>query len=363
MRVIRAFGSGMRTMRVRLARGDSLHHRYQKRRWFLEAAVAYADAVTALANGLGAATLHSAGLIGLRDHVASYRKSDRSPRCWRMRPRSPSVGRRPLQPAHQGQPDQGHAATPGRADYGAEVEQTFAKFAQGAVDEHEFTFRQEADMDHVEGAVLDMVAQLHPEVFGCARCVRRAPRRAHRPGHRHLRPRGPVLPRLHRVRRAHPRRRAASSATRASRTSRRRSSRATRSIWRWPASCATSPSPIVPNDLQLKGARTHPRGDRPEPGRQDDVRPDGRPAPLPGPAGPAGAGPRSPALPVRSTVRALRASGGCRVSHRQARGRPAANPPHSRGCDRPQPGHPQRELQRHDRGRRPASRSGRCSSS
>jgi hypothetical protein len=166
VRVIRAFGSGMRTMRVRLARGDSLHHRYQKRRWFLEAAVAYADAVTALANGLGAATLKSAGLTGLRDHVASYRKSDQftalladaAAITFRLDDVQYNLhikGNRIRVTVYAGEPD-----------YGAEVERTFAKFAQGEVDEHEFAFRQEADMDRVEGTVLDMVAQLHPEVFG-----------------------------------------------------------------------------------------------------------------------------------------------------------------------------------------------------
>jgi len=165
VRVVRAFGAGMRTMRVRLARGESLHHRYQKGRWLLEAAVAYADAVSALAHGLGAATIRSAGFTGLRDYVASYRKSGGFTAM--LTDAAAVTGG--LDEVRYNLHIKGNRIRvtryAGEADYGAEVERTFAKFAQREVDEREFAFRQEPDMDHVEGAVLDMVAQLHPEVF------------------------------------------------------------------------------------------------------------------------------------------------------------------------------------------------------
>jgi DNA mismatch repair protein MutS len=166
IRVIRAFGAGMRTMRVRLARGENLHHRYQQRRWFLEAAVAYADAVAALAHGLGAAPLRSAGFIGLRDYIAAYRKSTRLSALLT----DAAAVTAALEDVRYNLHIKGNRIRvtrfAGEVDYGAEVEQTFGKFAQREVDEREFAFRQEPDMDHVERAVLDMVAQLHPEAFG-----------------------------------------------------------------------------------------------------------------------------------------------------------------------------------------------------
>jgi DNA mismatch repair protein MutS len=165
-KVVRAFGAGMRTMRTRLARGETLHHHYQKKRWLLEAAVAYADAVSALSHGLNGATLRSAGFSGLRDYVAAYRKSSGlmgllteaaavTSGLAEVRYNVHIKGNRIRVSRYAGEPD-----------YGAEVESTFAKFAQGEVREHDFSFRQEPDMDHVEGAVLDMVAELHPDVFG-----------------------------------------------------------------------------------------------------------------------------------------------------------------------------------------------------
>ena len=42
---------------------------------------------------------------------------------------------------------------------------TFEKFQQGAAKEYRFNFYDRPDMNHVEAAVLDLVAKLHPEVF------------------------------------------------------------------------------------------------------------------------------------------------------------------------------------------------------
>jgi DNA mismatch repair protein MutS len=166
VKVVRSFGAGMRTMRLRLGRGEVLHHPYQKLRWLLEATVAYADAVSGLAHGLGATTLGSAGFAGLRDYVAAYRKS---PAFMTMLADAAALTSALSEVRYNLHIKGGRIRVTryaGEEDYGAEVERTFAKFAQGAVREHEFSFRQEPDMDHVEGAVLDMVAELHPEVFG-----------------------------------------------------------------------------------------------------------------------------------------------------------------------------------------------------
>ena len=57
------------------------------------------------------------------------------------------------------------AAYAGEADYGAEVEETFARFRQGAVRSYLARLPDYAEMDHVEAKILDGVAHLHPEVF------------------------------------------------------------------------------------------------------------------------------------------------------------------------------------------------------
>ncbi|GLS37182.1 hypothetical protein GCM10010869_27750 [Mesorhizobium tianshanense] len=59
-------------------------------------------------------------------------------------------------------------------DYSAEVERTFEKFKRGAVKSYLVEFHDFQEMNHVEAAVLELVAKLYPEVFGalddfCAR--------------------------------------------------------------------------------------------------------------------------------------------------------------------------------------------------
>jgi DNA mismatch repair protein MutS len=51
------------------------------------------------------------------------------------------------------------------ADYGAEVEQTFAKFAGNAAKDYRTGFRSWPEMNHVEEHILELVARLFPDVF------------------------------------------------------------------------------------------------------------------------------------------------------------------------------------------------------
>jgi DNA mismatch repair protein MutS len=164
-KVVRAFGTAMRTMRGRLSRGENLHHRYQKGRWFLEAVAAYGDAVSALADGLIAQKPRSAAFAGLRDYVAAYRQSE--PFGALLADAAEVVSgldsvRYNLRIRANRVTVSGYA---GEADYGAEVERTFEKFAQGEVRDHEFAFRVEPGMDRVEATVLEMVADIYPETF------------------------------------------------------------------------------------------------------------------------------------------------------------------------------------------------------
>jgi DNA mismatch repair protein MutS len=50
-------------------------------------------------------------------------------------------------------------------NYSVEVEETFAKFKQGAVKDYRVKFRNMRDMDHVEAQILELVAKLYPDIF------------------------------------------------------------------------------------------------------------------------------------------------------------------------------------------------------
>jgi DNA mismatch repair ATPase MutS len=53
----------------------------------------------------------------------------------------------------------------GEIDYSVEVEETFARFKQGAVKDYRLTLAYGASMNHIEARILDLVAKLHPDIF------------------------------------------------------------------------------------------------------------------------------------------------------------------------------------------------------
>src|SRR6266508_1055672 len=171
---VRAFAQQMRSMREHLAQADKLHYRYQKERWLLDAVGIYCQAVGALADELAVLDLESSGLVGFRDYVAGYTRSEAfaglASQAQALDDALATVrysihikGNRVRVDRYQDQ-----------ADYSQEVERTFAKFQQGAVRDYRAKLPDWLDMNHVEAQVLDLVAQLHPGVFGtlddfCAR--------------------------------------------------------------------------------------------------------------------------------------------------------------------------------------------------
>ncbi len=162
---IRAFGESMQIVRRRLVHAEKTYHPFDRERWLLSAADAYATAVTALGEQLAAIELRSAGLAAFRDHLEAYLHAEaftglvddtrRMRRAiegvsYRLRIHGPRVTVTRVRP---------------EPDYSAEVLQTFDKFRQTTVKPYEWRFETGSDMNHVEAAILDRVARLHPEVF------------------------------------------------------------------------------------------------------------------------------------------------------------------------------------------------------
>jgi DNA mismatch repair protein MutS len=159
------FAARMRDMRIHLAQADKLRNRYQKEHWFLDATSIYRQAVADLADALAAIELRSRGFTAFRRHLADYTQSaaftglaadivrvtgllNEVQYCVNIKGNRVKVTR-----------------YEGEADYSAEVQQTFAKFAESAVKDYRVGFRSWPDMNHVEERILEFVARLFPEVF------------------------------------------------------------------------------------------------------------------------------------------------------------------------------------------------------
>lgn len=162
---IRSFASSMRTTRGNFLESEKRLYRREGQRWFLEAVDIYCSAVTQLIGDLNNITVRSAGLRALSVFLARYVHSSE------FRALKEAVRKilTELNGITYSLHITGKRITVNRfqdqSDYGGEVLQTFEKFRQAAPKEYRFRFPSVPDMNHVEAAIIDMVAQLYPEIF------------------------------------------------------------------------------------------------------------------------------------------------------------------------------------------------------
>ena len=163
---VTSFAKEMGRMREHLAQMKKLHYGLQQQRWFLDAVEIYCGAVDSLNADLAGAGATSRGLQGLSAYLDDYTSSERF--------RSLVAETREIEEALAGvrysvqiRGARVRVGTyEGEADYSAEVEETFAKFEQGAVKGYLTKLPEFADMNHVEARILELVARLFPDVFG-----------------------------------------------------------------------------------------------------------------------------------------------------------------------------------------------------
>lgn len=171
---VSAFAQTMRRMREHLAQAEKLHYEYQKERWFLDAVEIYCDALRSLEDGIADLELNSRGFQAFREYLSGYTGSDVfTALTTETRALKESLARMRYSVHIRGSRVR-VSKYGGEADYSAEVEETFAKFKQGAVKDYRVRFPSWPDMNHVEAHILELVARLYPEVFGaldeyCAR--------------------------------------------------------------------------------------------------------------------------------------------------------------------------------------------------
>ena len=162
---IASFSKQMAAMREHLNQAAKLHYPRQRQRWFLDAAAIYGDAVAALLDGLSRAGLRSRGLLAFRRYLADYTASAAFAqlRAETERLREELAGIRYC--LQIGDSRVKVTRYEGEADYGVEVAVTFERFKQGAVEDYGVKFINLMDMNHVEAGILDLVAELYPEIF------------------------------------------------------------------------------------------------------------------------------------------------------------------------------------------------------
>ncbi|MBO0833090.1 MAG: DNA mismatch repair protein MutS, partial [Actinobacteria bacterium] len=159
------FGDRMRDVRVHQSGLSKMYSARQQQGWFLDAAAIYCDAVGSLAAGLGRLQVCSRGLLAFREYLAKYaaspafteldsdtssRKDDLAKLTYLVRIKGPRVELR----RYEGEPN-----------YSAEIEETFARFAQGESKDYRLHYRSWPGMTHVGARILDLVAKLFPAEF------------------------------------------------------------------------------------------------------------------------------------------------------------------------------------------------------
>lgn len=162
---IKSFSEKMHIMRENIVQSDKLSYKYQKEDWFLCAVEIYCDAVNCLANDLNTENLKSKGLLEFKQYAVNYTKSPE----YMMLINETNNLKKALTTVKYTMLIKDNSIKvrkyTSEDDYGLDVVNTFERFKSGAVKSYESKFSDYPDMNHVEAGILDLVAQLYPDIF------------------------------------------------------------------------------------------------------------------------------------------------------------------------------------------------------
>jgi DNA mismatch repair protein MutS len=162
---IASFAQQMRETRGCLAQAANLSHPFQKDSWFLDAVELYCDTISRLLRDLSSVDLQSSGFLAFRGYLNAYINSDRFTSLLaetKTLKADLSTVRYCVLIKGCGFKVRKYES---ELDYSANVEETFAKFKQGAAKSYSAKFPSWPYMNSVEAKVLDFVALLYPEIF------------------------------------------------------------------------------------------------------------------------------------------------------------------------------------------------------
>lgn len=164
-RGVARFCEGMQAVRQQLARSRRIYFPVQQQAVFLSASETYMEALRALADTLDDAEPASDALRGLNGFLRAYLDS---PRFRELDSDTVAVRERLRRITYRVRlMDAAVTVSLEREEenYTADVEETFARFREGAVNSYWSKLRTIPDMNHVEAEIVRRVARLHPEPF------------------------------------------------------------------------------------------------------------------------------------------------------------------------------------------------------
>ena len=160
------FARAMSSMRECLARSKKLYYAEQKQAWFLDSVQIYCDAVHAFAAGLQELKLESRGLRGFRTYLTRYVRSA----GFQQLVTDTRKLKTELATVRYSLRIKGTSFTVSlyhdEDDYSAEVEASFAKFAQRESKDYRIKFGTREEMNYIEAKIVEFLAKLYPEIFG-----------------------------------------------------------------------------------------------------------------------------------------------------------------------------------------------------
>jgi DNA mismatch repair protein MutS len=162
---VRVFAGEMQRTRRFLGLAAKQHYPRERRRWFVDAAHLYCDAVSSLTHALVDADVRSRGFLGLRRYLTDHTAADAFAS---LAADAASVLEGLERVEYTLRIKEGRVTVStyeGEHDHSVEVERDFERFRQGEVERHRFKLPDPGSMDHVEARIAELVARLYPDEF------------------------------------------------------------------------------------------------------------------------------------------------------------------------------------------------------